>query len=111
MKNTIIAAVAALTMTAGFAAADTGFFGHTEYAFEAQALEFGIGAYTEVQSFTLTAELTATTCVTDGCDLKVSEVTFGASYPLSNKFTAYGELTLDSDFQYNEAVLGVSAKF
>lgn len=110
MKNLIIAAVVATSFTAGAAYADgLGFGGYGEYAIESETLEFGLNASYEIDALTLSTEAVFTK--PNGVDLDFTEVTVGAAYALDGNVSLYTEVLFDSEFEYDEATIGVSFSF
>jgi predicted porin len=110
MKTLVIAAVAATALTAGAASAEgLSFGGYGEYAVEAKAFEFGLGAEYAIQSITVSAE--AVLVKADGADLELDAITLGAGYALSKNAEVYGAVDLDKDLTYTETTLGVAFKF
>lgn len=110
MKKLLIATAAAVTLSTTTAiAADLSYGAYAEYAVEAQAFELGLGAAYAINDFTLTAELVA--LKPNDARLDLDSVDLGVSYAISTATSLYGEVTLDSDLQYSETVLGVAFNF
>ena len=119
-KLFIATAIAALTATAAMADGLT-YGGYTEYAVEAESFELGanlgygfangINTYVEVVG--------ADQCSTSGhwhnrvtsCEFGFDHAELGLNYDMNDNTNIYGKVTLDSDLDYAETVIGVSLQF
>lgn len=110
MKNTIIAAITGIALSTGVASAEgLGFSGYSEYAFEAEAFEFGLGADYGINDFTMYSEVVVTK--PNNVQMDLDHVDLGVSYAAHKNVSIYAEVTLDSDLDYDETVVGVSVDF
>lgn len=108
MKFVLAAAAFAATCTSASAGGFL-FNGYGEYAFEAEALEFGLlGEY-----FTGPVGLHAGVVLTmpNGSGMDLDHVDLGVTYAVDPNITLYGNVELDQDFDYSETVVGVSFSF
>jgi opacity protein-like surface antigen len=109
MKKLLIATAATLALTGAASAADLSYHAYTEYALEAESLEFGAGAAYAVDAVTFTADVTVLKY--NGEKLNLDSVDLGVSYAITDITDVYGVISLDSDLQYNEATIGVAVNF
>jgi hypothetical protein len=109
MKNLIIAAITATTLTAGAASAeDLSFLAGVEYAVEAEVLEATAGVEYSLGQLTLTPMVTLNDV---GGDFDFSSAELTVSYSLTEQGTVYVTVETDDDFEYSETTLGVAFKF
>lgn len=103
MKNILLATAATLAMTATAAtAADFGIA--TEYAIEAEDFTTTFAVGQAVSSVYLSAEAEVVDTTFTGVDL-------GMTYGLTADLSVYGVVEVDSDFEYEEAVVGIAFNF
>ena len=108
MKTMILAS--ALILGASVAYADGfGVNGYGEYAFEAEAFEFGLGATYEVDVFTLYADTVFTK--PNDVEFDLDEVTFGVDYAIDENIGIYTEVEFDGEFDYSESRVGLNFEF
>lgn len=109
MKNTFMAAIAAMGLSATSAyAGDLSFNAETEYAFEAETFSIETGAAYNVNSFTF-AGLVAFDDSADSLDFTGAEVS--VSYAVTEGVDAYVRIEGDADWDHSETVVGVSFSF
>ena len=107
--NKLIAATA-LAITATSASADgLGFSAGAEYAVEAETFEITAGANYSVYDFGLFAEATFTK--EPNASIEYTETELGLAYSLKENVSLYGLVRLDSDFEYEDTVVGVNITF
>lgn len=110
MKKLLIIATAALALsTSTVVAGELAFNAYGEYAVEAQGFELGVGADYSLQAVTIYSEAVFTK--PQNVDFDFDHVDVGVSYNFTNSTKAYGEITLDKQFDYSEAVVGVAVNF
>lgn len=108
MKNAMIVAAATLGLTGTAYAGELSVLGETEYAIEAEAFSVEAGVEYAVGDFTITPLLQMNDA--DG-DFDFTGAELEAGYAVSKSVTVYGRLEADSDFDYDEAVVGAAFKF
>ena len=108
MKTLLLATTIAMASTAAYADG-LGFNGYGEYAMEAESFEFGAGATYGVDSFEFYVETVFVK--PNGAELDFTEATFGVAYAINDNANVYAEVTTDSDFDYDEAVIGLAFQF
>lgn len=104
-----MAAAAALALGTAAYADGFGVNGYGEYALEAQAFEFGVGATYDVDAFTLYADTVFNK--PSGAALDFTEATLGVSYTLNENADVYTEATFNNSFNYQELTIGVSLQY
>jgi hypothetical protein len=113
MKKIMLATVAAFAFTgAAFAGADRPLTFNTygEYAVEAKAFEFGVGADLNTHSdLSLGVMLVAVDSASQNLDFDHIDVNVG--YVISENGEVYGKVTFDDEFTYAETVVGVAFSF
>ncbi len=111
MKKIMLATAAAFAMFAGAANADALSFGaYGEYAVEAQSVETGVSAvYVAGNGLEFGTEIVAIDTPAKSFDL--DHMDLGVSYALNPQADVYGVVTLDSELEYSETVVGVAVKF
>jgi len=108
MKTMILASALVLGTSAAYADG-FGVNGYGEYAFEAEGFEFGVGVTYEVDVFTLYADTVFTK--PNDVEFDLDEVIFGVDYAIDENIGLYTEVEFDNDFDYQEAVIGLSFEF
>jgi hypothetical protein len=110
MKNLMIAAATAATLSAATAASanDLAFIGGIEYATKAEVFETTVGLEYAVNRFTLTPLLTLNGSAGD-FDMRTIELT--VDYTVSSSVNLYVTIDGDRDFNHNETTLGVAFRF
>jgi hypothetical protein len=108
MKNLIAAAIIATSATAAHADGLM-FSGYAEYAVEAEAFEFNIGTNYNINRIDLFVDADFTKTV--GNDFAFDNLEIGAAYYLTDNASVYGLVRMDEDFEYDDAVIGVSFFF
>lgn len=109
MTNTMVAAVAALTLsTAAASANDLAFLGGLEYAVEAEVFEAAAGVEYTAGSFILTPVLTLNDA-TGKFEFAAAELTAG--YAITNSVNVYVTAESDSNWKRTETTLGVAFHF
>jgi len=110
MKNLMIAAATAATLSAATAASanDLAFIGGIEYATKAEVFETTVGLEYAVNRFTVTPLLTLNDSDGD-FDLQAVELTVG--YTVSRNVNLYVTVEGDRNFNHNETTLGVAFRF
>jgi hypothetical protein len=110
MKTAIFAAALALTATTA-SAEGLGFtiVGNAEYAVEAEAIETNLGAELFVFNAVTISPLVTFAGTTDSFEF--TGVELGATYTVTENFDVYGVVEADKDFEYSEAIIGVSFAF
>jgi hypothetical protein len=110
MKNLMIAAATAATLSAATAASanDLAFIGGVEYTTEAKVLETTVGLEYAVNRFTVTPLLTLNDAAGD-FDFIAVELTVG--YTINSSVNLYVTIDGDRDFNHNETTLGVAFRF
>jgi hypothetical protein len=108
MKIITLAAIAALSVTPLFAGEVTR-VAHAEYQVEAKAVELGAGLGYEAENILLSMD--ATVMKPNSSALVFDSLEVGAAYKFSEDLKVYTTVTLDSDLQYQEAVVGVNLAF
>lgn len=109
MKSVMIATAALVTM-AGVAMAETpSFVGYSEYAVEAKSFEVGAGAEVYLaKGFYLTPMVVGSG---PSNDFTFDHAEVKATYILNENVNVYGKVKTDSDFNYDEAIVGVAFQF
>lgn len=110
MKNTLIASAIAILAASTAFAGDFSYGGYGEYAIEAQTVELGV---TAGYAFDNGISTFATFVGTDAGynDFQFDHTEVEVTYGLSTNADLYTKVTLDSSFNYDEAVVGVALKF
>jgi hypothetical protein len=110
MKNLMIAAATAATLSAATAASanDFALVGGIEYTVEAKVIEATVGVEYNVRKFTFAPLLTLNDS-TGNFDFRAVELTVG--YAVNSNMNMYVTVDGDSGFNYNEATLGVAFRF
>ena len=109
MKNVMMAAVAAMTLTTTSALAnDIMYIGETEYAFDAETFSLEGGAVYIANDFTFVG-IAKFDDVDGGMDFTGTELT--ASYAVHEAANAYVRVETDNDFSETETSVGVAFAF
>jgi hypothetical protein len=109
MTNTMIAAVAALTLsTAAASANDLAFLGGLEYAVEAEVFEATAGIEYTAGNFTITPVLTLNDA-TGKFEFAAAELT--VDYAVATSVNVYVTAESDSNWKHTETTLGVALRF
>lgn len=108
MKNIIAAAIVATSATAAHADGLL-FSGYAEYAVEAEAFEFNIGADYSLNRLGLFVD--ADFNKTTGADFAFDNLEVGAAYAITDNANVYGLVRMDEDFEYDDAMIGLSFFF
>ena len=109
MKTLIIAtAMAASLSTSAFAGGLT-FGGSAEYQVEAEKFETTVGAAYGMGDITVAPAVTL--YYTSADELTFDSVEVTVSYTLTENLAVYGTVEADSDFDYQEATVGVAFNF
>ena len=108
MKHIITAAV--LTVTASMAhAGELSFNASAEYAVEAETYDVTAGAVYAFNDFAVFTEASFEKLPSN--NLEYTETELGIVYNLKDSVSVYGLVRLDSDFEYDDTVVGVAVTF
>ena len=108
MKTLAFAAALAISASAA-AANDLDVVGYTQYEFEAERFETGIGVEYSIDRFSFTPVLKVANA--PGQSLDFDGVDFGVAYQFTDAVNGYTKVEFDSDFDYEEMTVGVSFRF
>lgn len=108
MKTLAFAAALAISASAA-AANDLDVIGYTQYEFEAERFETGIGVEYSIDRFSFTPVLKVSDA--PGQSLNFDGVDFGVDYQITDTVVGYTEFEFDGDFDYEETTVGVSFRF
>ena len=119
MKKLLISAVTALTLTITASVAYAEGFsygGFSEYAVEAEQFTLGVNAaYSFDNNVTATVALEGTdackTATSTDCGFGFDNAELGVSYTINQRASVYTNVTLDSDLEYDDLVVGVALQF
>jgi hypothetical protein len=113
MKKIMLATVAAFAFAgAAFAGADRPLTFNTygEYAVEAEAFEFGVGADWNTDS-ALSLGVVAVAVDNAGQNFDFDHLDINVGYVVSENGEVYGKVTFDDELTYAETVVGVAFSF
>jgi hypothetical protein len=113
MKKIMLATVAAFAFAgAAFAGADrpVTFNTYGEYAVEAQAFEFGVGADLNTDS-AFTAGIMAVAVDNADQNFDFDHLDLNVGYVVSEGAALYGKVTLDDELSYDETTVGLALSF
>jgi hypothetical protein len=108
MKKFITAAFLTTAATTAYAN-DITFTAGAEYSVEAETFEMNAGAAYNLYDFALFTEATFMKEVSE--PVAFDNVEVGIAYGLNDNVDVYGLVRLDSDFEYDETVVGIAVTF
>jgi opacity protein-like surface antigen len=109
MKKLLLTTFAVLSLATAAFAEDLSFGAYGEYALEAESLSLGVSAAYTVNATTLAVEVN--TIKYSGLNLDLDTVDLSLTQSLSENANLYGVVTLDSDLEYDETVIGLAVTF
>jgi hypothetical protein len=104
---TALATVTFFTASGAMAADLPTIFGSTEYSLENENFAMDFGAEMTLDRLSVNAALESSFDE----ELTFDGVTFGASYSLNKNYSLYGEVQMDSDLEYSDAIVGAKFSF
>lgn len=109
MKNIILASVATAAFSTAAVAGELGGHAYSEYALEAEAFEFGVGAIYYVDALTFGVE--GVLVKESGADLAFDSVEISSGLVLSENVGVYGAVSFDGDLEYQDTTVGIRVEF
>jgi opacity protein-like surface antigen len=109
MKKLLLTTATLFALAGPALAADLSFGAYGEYALEEESISLGVSANYVLGATTLGAELNAIKY--NGDELDLDSLDLSVTYAISGTADLYGVVTLDSDLDYDEAVIGIAVTF
>jgi hypothetical protein len=108
MKTLTFAAALAVSASAA-TANNLDVVGYTQYEFEAERFETGVGVEYSIDRFSFTPVLKVANA--PGQSLDFDGVDIGVDYQITDAVVGYTKFEFDGDFDYEEFTVGVSFRF